>query len=369
METFAWQKPVAAHSKVYFLDHSFAEIEAVLLRHGFKSSSAQIVYSAVVRHGLQDYADLKGRISKSLILWLTERSGWALNPIASHAAFPSDDGSTKYRVVFTQGGEVECVAMPFEQRLTFCLSSQVGCAMGCTFCATGSMGFGRNLSPAEIAAQVLLMRPLHPSPRGQTIRTNIVFMGMGEPLHNLTNVLSACGHFNHPLGLVIHERDLAISTSGLVPKIRELASSRLRPQLMVSIAATQDADRSAVMPVNRAYPLEELLTTLESFPLRPKERIMLSYVLIRGVNDSDDDADRLVAMAKRIACLVNLIPMNEHQAAPDMLEPRESRIQAFATRLIQAGVFATIRRSRGRDVAAACGQLVRKGRKNADTFC
>jgi 23S rRNA (adenine2503-C2)-methyltransferase len=272
-------------------------------------------------------------------------------------AHPSEDGSTKYVFTLYDGAKIESVYMPRGAYRTLCISSQVGCALGCTFCATGAIGFKRNLSAGEILGQVIHMRCMHPEEGGQPGRWNVVFMGMGEPLHNLANLMRAFDSLTHPHGMVLSQKDVAVSTAGLVPKICELAKHSPRPRLMVSIAATSNQERSAVMPVNRAYPLEILLETLENFPLQHRERIMLSYVLIAGVNDRDEDAERLITMSRRFPSLVNLIPMNAHAASPGMDEPEEAHLLRFARLLRDAGVFATIRHSRGRDVAAACGQL------------
>lgn len=260
--------------------------------------------------------------------------------------------------------------MPFPGRHTLCISSQIGCAMGCTFCATGTMGLHRHLSAAEMVSQVLNIKQRHPDETGKTKRFNVVFMGMGEPLHNLDQVLKAVSVLTDPAGLNLSPRDVAVSTSGLIPKIEQMATVKKRPQLMVSIAATTDEARSAIMPVNRAYPLEDLMRCLERYPLRKGERVMLSYVLIENVNDTEEDARRLAAMSQRFPSLVNVIPMNEHEGSPGFVEPDESRTNAFANILLAHGVFTTIRRSRGRDVAGACGQLVQKiaRKKNARTY-
>jgi 23S rRNA (adenine2503-C2)-methyltransferase len=228
------------------------------------------------------------------------------------------------------------------------------------------MGFRRHLGAGEIVSQVYHMIRDNQGHFRQAKRRNVVFMGMGEPLHNLDNVMAAFDLLTHRHGLVLSERDVAVSTSGLVPKIEALARRERRPQLMVSIAATSDEERSATMPVNRAYGLEELLRCLERYPLRKRERIMLSYVLIAGVNDSPRQAGQLAAMAERFPSLVNLIPLNEHEHAPGLREPAEAALQRFYQTLLDLGAFATIRRSRGRDVAAACGQLVHRKERPAE---
>ncbi len=356
--TFAWEQPTAAVAPRYAVDYRFEEMAALFQSWGFKRGNAERAFSAVYRGGINDYRELEGILPRGLLDRLTA-GAMPLDPVARVEVSPSEDGSTKFVFHFHRGDAVEGVFMPFGKRTTLCISSQVGCAMGCTFCATGVMGFRRHLSAGEMVSQVLHMLKASGGTTGRGDRVNVVFMGMGEPLHNLDGVLAVYDILTHRHGLVLSERDVAVSTSGLVSRIQKLGGMERRPQLMVSIAATTDEARSALMPVNRAWPLEDLLKCLEAFPLRKRERIMLSYVIIAGKNDSDEDAERLAAMAARFPSLVNLIPMNAHDDAPGMIEPAEERLQRFYRTLLDKGAFATIRRSRGRDVAGACGQLVK----------
>ena len=357
-ESFPWEQIGESHRRRYMLDYSFEELAALFRDWGYKDAHAKTVFSGLHRKCYRSVDEFRsGLLPRTLIARMKSPEAPPFEVFRSIQAFPSGDGSVKYLYELQEGGRIESVYMPFENRTTFCISSQMGCALGCTFCATGAMGFRKHLTPGEILGQVLHMRRSHPDPPGQTYRTNVVFMGMGEPLHNLNNVMHAFDSLTDPHGLVLSQRDVSVSTSGLVPKIQQLAGFDRRPQLMVSIAATSDEARSNIMPVNRAYPLEKLLATLERYPLRKNERIMLSYVLIAGVNDSRDDADRLIAMGRRFPSMVNLIPLNEHESSPDLNEPGEARLQWFFNYLNEHGAFATIRRSRGRDVVAACGQL------------
>jgi 23S rRNA (adenine2503-C2)-methyltransferase len=272
----------------------------------------------------------------------------------------SEDGATK--LLLRSGHDlIEAVHMPRRvnagNRITLCISSQVGCAMGCGFCATASMGFIRQLSAGEIVAQVLVtlheLGPRHPG------ELTLVFMGMGEPLHNLGNVAHAIRVLTIPGGLGISPRRITVSTSGLVPQIDELATLRVRPLLAVSLNATHDEQRRALMPINRRYPLSELRAALERFPLRPRERITVEYVLLAGVNDTLDDAERLARFCETFSHHINLIPFNSHAHAP-FRPPSHEQIERFARRTIERGHgLVTVRHSRGRDVQAACGQLVR----------
>jgi 23S rRNA (adenine2503-C2)-methyltransferase len=273
--------------------------------------------------------------------------------------FTSADGATK--VVLRFGDDrVEAVHMPRDVgngRVTLCVSSQVGCAMGCGFCATARMGFGRHLSAGEIVAQVLAvvaeLGPRHPG------ELTLVFMGMGEPLHNLPEVARAVAVLCEPRGLGLSPNRITLSTSGLVPELDVLGRLAPRPLLAVSLNATTDETRGRLMPVNRRYPLSELRAALTRFPLRPRERITLEYVLLPGVNDALEDAERLAAFGATFPHQFNLIPWNAHAGA-EFRSPADPEIDAFARALVgHTSAVVTVRRSRGRDVGAACGQLVR----------
>lgn len=293
--------------------------------------------------------------------WLERETDLSLPAIRER--HPSADGSHRLVLELTDGARIEAVHMPRQEdgdeRVTICVSSQVGCALGCTFCATGAMGIVRNLTAGEIVGQVIaLQRELGPR-RGEFL--HLVFMGMGEPLHNLDHVHRAITVLCHRGGALLSERRITLSTAGLVSGIERLARLSPRPQLAISLNATTDETRSATMPVNRAWNLARLRQAVAAWPLRPRERLVFEYVLLAGVNDTLDDADRLAAWLGdlRHRHNVNLIPMNEHQDAP-FREPSEERLQAFAARLHHHGCFITVRRSRSRDVQGACGQLARR---------
>jgi 23S rRNA (adenine2503-C2)-methyltransferase len=275
-----------------------------------------------------------------------------------HAAARSKDGSTRLLLEAHDGQRYETVVMPRatrSPRTTLCLSSQIGCAMGCTFCATGSRGIIRNLSAGEIVAQVHVAlretEPLH----GDAL--NLVFMGQGEPLHNLDEVHRAIRVLTDARGLGVAPKRITISTSGLVPQIDRLATLEPRPLLAVSVNHTTDAARSRVMPVNRKYPLAELRAALERFPTPGKERVTLEYVLLANENDTDDDAERLAAFADGLQAHVNLIPLNEHQQT-EHARPADDHVSRFADRLMARGLMVFVRDSRGQDVGGACGQLL-----------
>ncbi|HJW44409.1 MAG TPA: 23S rRNA (adenine(2503)-C(2))-methyltransferase RlmN [Geothrix sp.] len=246
-------------------------------------------------------------------------------------------------------------------RVTLCLSSQVGCAMGCTFCATGQMGIIRNLTAAEIVGQVVAMLAHHGHPLDRPV--NLVFMGMGEPLHNLDHLMAAFEILADPEGLAIPPRRITVSTSGLVTGIDRLAGFARRPRLALSLNGTTDEHRSRIMPVNRVWNLEALAECLGRFPLQPGERITLEYVLLKGVTDTPEDGRRLAAFARRFPAKVNLIPFNPHEGS-GFEPPDEARISALCRQLVEAGHTVSVRRSRGQDVSGACGQLVRTAQRN-----
>ncbi len=257
-----------------------------------------------------------------------------------------------------ESGDAQGVAGALE-RVTLCLSSQVGCAMGCTFCATGQMGILRNLTAGEIVGQVLAMLDHHGHPPG--VPVNLVFMGMGEPLHNLDHVMAAFRVLSEPGGLAIPPRRITLSTAGLVSGIQRLGALSPRPRLAVSLNATTDAARSRIMPVNRVWGLDALAAALAGFPLGRGERITLEFVLLKGLTDSLEDGRRLAAFARRFPSKVNLIPFNPHEGA-GFEPPEDDRLEALCGLLAKAGLTVSVRRSRGQDVAGACGQLVRRAR-------
>ncbi len=311
------------------------------------------LFEGLYRHRWTDW-DRFSALSRGLRAQLAEQVDLRWPAILQSQT--SGDGSTKHVFGLPDGRQVEGVHMPYEGRTTLCLSSQVGCAMGCTFCATGQMGILRNLTAAEIVGQVVAMLDHHGHPEG--VPVNLVFMGMGEPLHNLDHLMAAFALLTDPKGLAIPPRRITVSTSGLVSGIARLAAFPKRPRLALSLNATTDEHRSRIMPVNRVWNLEALARALAAFPLQSGERITLEYVLLKGVTDSLEDGRRLAAFARRFPAKVNLIPFNPHEGS-GFEPPDEGRIEALCRLLADAGLPVSVRRSRGQDVAGACGQLVR----------
>jgi 23S rRNA (adenine2503-C2)-methyltransferase len=268
----------------------------------------------------------------------------------------ASDGTCKYLFRLPDGATIEAVDIPDRGRRTFCISSQAGCALACKFCVTGYWGAGRNLTAGEILAQVLAIRV----DRGLPMEgLNIVFMGMGEPLLNLENVKAALDILTE----WISPQRITVSTVGILPGIEEMAGWERRPNLAISLHAPDDALRTEIMPVNRTWPLADLLAALRRYPLERGRKITFEYILIRDLNDAPADADRLVRALSGLRAKVNLIPINPDPVLGDrMMPPDDGRIERFQERLRQKGLIATVRRRRGDDVSAACGQLRAFGR-------
>ena len=281
----------------------------------------------------------------------------------------SVDGTRKYLFELKDGEKIESVFIPEEHRDTLCISTQVGCPMDCKFCLTALIGLARNLMAGEIAGQVLVIlkdrqrRPPESSLAGHSetlhVRAkpvNVVLMGMGEPLLNLENVSHSLVLMADPNGIGIPPHRITLSTVGLVPKIFELAKAPVVPNLAISLSATTDEVRDRLMPVNRKYPIQDLIQACAQFPLRPRQRITFEYVLIDSVNDHDDDARRLVKLLSRLRAKVNLLPLNPG-LGNGMQSSSPERVRRFQEILASKGLAAYIRRPRGADIFAACGQL------------
>ena len=317
-------------------------------------------------HGAQAYRWMYARrtldprewtdLSKALREGIAAQTRIERGTIAGRAE--ASDGTVKYRIDLPAGGTVESVFMIHRERVTLCLSSQVGCALDCDFCLTGKMGLTRNLSPGEIVGQVTLIqddRELGPEP------FNLVFMGMGEPLHNYDGVLGAFRILTDPDGLGLSKRRITVSTSGLVPGIERLAREPSRPRLAVSLNATTDAVRERLMPVNRRWPISTLLAACRAYAKATGEPFTLEYVLLEGINDSDADVARLEKILRANPAKLNLIPFNAVPGWLDYKPPSRERIVAIRDRLLAKDLRASIRWSRGADARAACGQLALLG--------
>jgi 23S rRNA (adenine2503-C2)-methyltransferase len=272
----------------------------------------------------------------------------------------SRDGAVKFGFQLDDGFVIESVLIPEEDRNTLCVSSQAGCAMGCRFCVTGTMGFTRNLTRAEIVNQVCGVRDWildHEGENGRKL-TNIVFMGMGEPLANLKNLLGALSILTEQRGLDFSSRRITVSTCGLVPQMMELGT-QTNVNMAISLHAADNETRSLLMPINDRYPLEELLEACKNYPQKKRQRVMFEYTLLAGINDSDETACMLGNLLRDIPCKINLLSMNE-AGGQQYTSPSRERVLQFQRKLRDAGYTVFIRQSRGADISAACGQLAGK---------
>jgi 23S rRNA (adenine2503-C2)-methyltransferase len=269
----------------------------------------------------------------------------------------SQDGTRKFVLALGDGRRIESVFIPDTPAMTFCVSTQVGCAMACGFCLTGQMGLVRHLTAGEIAGQV---RVLARETGLLDHSFNIVLMGMGEPLHNYDNTMQALRMLHSESGLAISPRRITLSTVGIVPALDRLAGEPLMPNLALSLHATTDEQRTALVPPNRKYPLADILDACRRFPLKRRSRITFEYVLLDGVNDTPDDARRLTRLLAGLKAKVNLIPLNPAAGIP-FDRPSDARVDRFAQILADKHLTVSVRKSRGRDIRAACGQLIVEG--------
>jgi len=263
------------------------------------------------------------------------------------------DGTKKFLFQLEDGNRIESVLIPDKSRLTLCISTQVGCALGCQFCLTGKKGWKRDLILSEILNQILAVR--------ETLKvgvsiTNIVLMGMGEPLANYDHTLKAIELMTHPEAFKFSSRRITLSTVGLLPELERLSKEKISFRLAVSLNASDEETRNYLMPVNRRYPLKKLLEACRNFPLRPRTRITFEYVLVAGVNDAPQDARRLSKLLRGIPSKINLIPLNEAPGIP-FKRPTEGTIKEFQEILMRDGFTAIVRASKGLEISAACGQL------------
>ena len=329
------------------------------------------IWQWVYHWGVRDFAQMTN-LAKDYRAFLAERFEIALPEIVTRQI--SADGTRKYLLRIAGGHEVETVYIPEENRGTLCISSQVGCTLTCSFCHTGTQKLVRNLTAGEIVGQVMLARddlgewPVPGAPKDETrLVSNVVLMGMGEPLYNFDNVRDAMKVVMDGEGISLSRRRITLSTSGIVPEIAKTAEE-IGCLLAVSFHATEDATRDRLVPVNKKWNIETLLNALRDYPrLSNSERITFEYVMLDGVNDSDADARRLVKLIRGIPAKINLIPFNEWPGAPYKRSSWE-RIEAFADIVHKAGYASPIRTPRGEDIMAACGQLksaTERGRKSA----
>ena len=335
-------------------DYSLDELKEELKEIGEKPFRAEQIYKWIYETRVSDFEEMT-----NLSLELREK----LKQIYEIKEFKilkkqvASDGTRKYLFDVLDGNAIETVLMEYHHGYSICVSSQIGCKMGCKFCASTGIPFVRNLTSGEIVEQIMAVE------REANVKiSNIVFMGIGEPLDNYDNVVKAIRIINHPNGLNIGARHISISTSGLVPKIYQLAEENIQCTLSISLHATTNEQRNQMMPVNRTYPVEQLLQACRDYIEKTHRRISFEYALAKENNDNLEDAKRLVNLLKGMLCHVNLIPINKIENGAYTKSSNEN-IMKFRDYLNEHGIVATIRRELGSDIDAACGQLRRKSLK------
>ena len=340
------------------------------------------IYKAVYQRSFDDFALMTDLPKASRASFSGE---WNIKLPSVHRRFDSIDGTRRYLVRLQDDELAETVYIPEESRDTICISSQIGCALACTFCLTGQLGLTRHLSAGEIVTQALVAQrenlvprprpsPGAPSPEASPCRArasrarrplpggeafNIVLMGMGEPLHNYDNVMKAIRILHDKDGLNMSMSRITLSTAGLLPAIERLAAEPMIPNLAISLTGATNEKRNELMPINRRYPIEQLLDAVRRFPLKHRQRVTFEYVLLRGVTDAPEDSLHLVKLLKGIRAKVNLIPFNEAEEL-SYRRPLDAAIERFQQALIENNISAFVRKNRGNDISAACGQLKKK---------
>jgi len=312
------------------------------------------------RPGITDFAQMTD-LAKDFRATLAEHACLSqfLNPLIQR----SNDGCVKFAFTLEDGKVIESVLIPEPDRNTLCVSAQVGCAMNCSFCLTATMGFIRNLTPSEIVNQVCAVGEfLRNEPKGKLIGpdrvTNLVFMGMGEPLNNIENLIKSISILTEQRGLDMTNRRITVSTCGIANKMLQLGE-QTDVNLAISLHAVDDKTRDSLMPVNNRFSIEELLQACRDYPMAKRKRIMFEYILLKGINDSDEEAHELARILRGIPCKINLLPYNESPGLP-FKSPSRNRVYAFQKIVRDEGYSVFIRTSRGEDISAACGQLAKQ---------
>ncbi len=346
--------------QVHIRNFTLKELEDWIEQIGEKRFRARQIFRQIFLRNVDSWdlcTDLSKKLRKKLNFLTT------LNGIKLKERLLSSDGTEKFAFELPDGFHIESVLIPDPPRRTLCLSTQVGCPLSCKFCYTGTLGYVRNLTAGEIVEQYCQVQRVI----GSKARiTNVVFMGMGEPLLNETEVLRAIEILLDPLGPSFSHRRITISTAGIVPAMKRLGETH-PVNIAVSLHAPNNELRSMLMPINKKYPLEELIKTCEEYPLPPRKRITFEYVLIDNINDSQEQAKELVELVKPIRCKINLIPFNPFPGT-SYRRPSDEKIEQFKQILLDSNITATVRTSRGADILAACGQLTGAIKNGATRF-
>jgi len=348
-DTAPAEPPAAAKKNIK--DYTLAELTAWMTAQGEPVFHARQIFQWLYQKRVRQFQEMT-TLSKSLRMLL--ESHFHMGNLEAASRQESSDGSRKFAFRLSDGRLVEAVLMPNNTHYTVCISSQVGCAMGCAFCMTAKMGLERNLTPGEIVGQVVeLAREI----QDDKLVRNVVYMGMGEPLHNFEPVMSSLAILQEDFGFGLSQRRITVSTSGLVPAIRRFGAHPARVMLAISLNGVTDATRGTLMPVNRRWPIAEVLQACRDIPSDNRYRITFEYILMKGVTDDLADARKLVRLLHGMKCKVNLIPYNPYPGSP-FHAPDLERCHAFQRLLLERGLLATLRISKGQDIQAACGQLI-----------
>ena len=333
-------------------------LERALAERGLERFRARQIFGWLYRRGV---LDLEAMTDLSLETRKTLATQFTVTTPRVVTRERSEDGTEKFLLRLADGRQIESVFIPDTPAMTFCVSTQVGCAMACAFCLTGKMGLVRNLTAGEIAGQV---RVLADALALRDKAFNIVLMGMGEPLHNYDETMKALRILADEAGFALPPRRVTLSTVGLLPALEKLAREPIMPNLAISLHAPTDVVRGQLVPLNQKYGVADVIAACKRFPIRKRSRITFEYVLLAGVNDSPDDARKLAKLLAGVKSKVNLIPLNAAAGIP-FERPSDAVIDRFAATLAERDVTVSVRKSRGRDIRAACGQLIVEGQKKS----
>jgi 23S rRNA (adenine2503-C2)-methyltransferase len=334
------------------------ELEAAFEQRGLERFRARQLFRWIYRHGATGFDEMTD-LPQSLRATLAADFALPTPQILNRER--SVDGTEKFLLGVSDGRRIESVFIPDTPAMTFCISTQVGCAMACSFCLTGRMGLVRNLTAGEIAGQV---RALAGALDMRATRFNIVLMGMGEPLHNYDETMKALRILADEHGMHVSPRRVTLSTVGLLPALERLAQEPIMPNLAISLHAPTDAVRGELVPLNRKYGVADIIAACRRFPLKRRRRITFEYVMLAGINDSPDDARRLAKLVAAVKSKVNLIPLNAAPGIP-YERPSDDVVDRFAQILADHHITVSVRKSRGRDIRAACGQLIVEGQRKS----
>jgi 23S rRNA (adenine2503-C2)-methyltransferase len=335
---------------------TLADAEAFAVAQGWPRFRGEQVWRWVHDRGARSFDEMSN-LSRETRAAMAERA--VIGSLTIAEVQTSRDGTRKLRLLTRDGQSIESVLIPMGEHTTQCISSQVGCAVDCQFCATAKLGLKRNLDAGEIVDQVYLGRRLLEEVEPGRRLTNLVYMGMGEPLHNYDNMIQSLRILTHDKGAGMSQRRITVSTSGLVPKLEKLGAEDVRPNLAVSLNAPNDEIRDQIMPINRKWNIGKLLAALRAYPLEQRRRITFEYVLLAGVNDSLRDAAQLSKLLRGLKCKVNIIPYNPHPEAP-YERPTPAAVEVFQNECKRLGLTTYLRLPRGDDIDAACGQLANR---------